>query len=122
MNRPSPASTPRLTEVTASASTAAASTATIPVLPPKRLLASGLAAAASGTSTAAHRMPAAALARRATGMIPSPLARRAATSRITSCSTGRNRPRPAQKTIVHSTDMAAAPAVPRLCQATASWA
>ncbi len=77
--------------------------------PPNSLSASGLAAAASGTSTASRMIPASTAPRRTTGAIPSPVTARAATCLMSSCSIGKNRPRPRQNTITQSTDRAASP-------------
>ena len=119
---PRPASVPRLTAVTASATQAQPRTVTIAVSPPNRRSASGPAAAASGTRITASTRPDSRQARRTTGAIPSPTVVRAATSLISSCSTGRNTPRPSRNTMDQSTDRAAMPEAGRLWPATARWA
>jgi hypothetical protein len=112
---------PRLTAVTASATQAPASTATIAVSPPNSRSASGPAAAASGTRMTASTIADTTQARRTTGPMPSPIAPRAAASRISSCSMGRNTPRPSRNTMDQSTDSAPIPEAVRLCPATARW-
>src|SRR5215468_4665904 len=116
-----PASVPRPIVVTAMATHALASSATIVVSPPNSRRASGPAATASGTKITVRTTADSAQKRRTTGMTPSPTAVRAATSRMSSCSTGRNTPSPSRKTSDQSTDTAAMPPAGRLCPATARW-
>ena len=121
MNLPVPASMPRVTWATDSAPKAAHSAPTSEMLPSNSLSAIGRANTATGTHTTASSDSEVTAPRRSTGAVPWPATTRAATSRVTSCSIGKNSPRPTEKTSVHSTDTPAIRVDGRVRPAAASW-
>lgn len=102
---PYPARMPRAVCCAAQPTKAAPRTATIARSPLKSRFASGPEAAASAARTTASIAVAVSIPRRMAGPAPSPAAVRAATTRVSSCSTGKNSPMPAKAITDHRTEI-----------------